>query len=231
MSKFTVYTAAFYGGSDIPYKCLQGSCEQLGIPFTSYGSGGFPGYVNAKLRRNLEFLKEREEEMVLYCDADTFFLRDSQAILEGYESYSSPPMLFSAEKSCYPHWLREIVDKYPEAPTPWRFINSGHILADRKYMIDRIEWMLREYEKRDFSDSDQSYWSMAMIEGELCAKIDHHCRLFQTLSDNSADTVFQLEDGRYFNQFTATYPCAVHFNGRMKGIEDAYANRFRTKAG
>lgn len=222
MKDVLVYTAAFYD-DDSQLRCLAGSCRELGMDLKMFGQGkGFPGYVNAKVHQHIKFLKEHPSyEYSLYSDAsDTFYLRPLERMHEVFTDYGKP-MIISAETECYPYTILNIVDRYPEAPTRWRYINSGHIFGLREYVLDRLEWMAEAYKEADLSDSDQSYWSMALLDGELDCEIDSGCKLFQTMP-NAKGSVVQRTDGLFWNWETGGTPCAVHFNGRTKGINDAY---------
>lgn len=218
MKNILVYTAAFYS-DPAATRYLDASCELLGIKLRKYGTDeNFPGYVAAKIDKHIEFLQQHGSsyDHVLFCDAgDTFYARPLEDIWKAYQMFNAP-LVISAEPKCFP-FNEKLQSVYPPSPTRWRFINSGHYMGETAVLLQCLRYMQTLYKDKDLQDNDQLCWHAAFSKGLLRPALDYHCRLFQPMANSRGD-VEQRDDGKVHNKLTGSYPCAIHFNGRTKGI-------------
>ena len=66
--------------------------------------------------------------LVVFYDAqDVFVLRDTSAVLEAADTFDlTDTIVFAAERNC---WRYQYCQAYPPAPTSYRYLNSGALLA------------------------------------------------------------------------------------------------------
>jgi hypothetical protein len=193
------------------------TCKRFGIEPKPYGFGDtYDGWVNIKLNRLLEAVKEVETSHVLYTDAsDAFFLTGLDEITRKYNDLGCPPLFMAAEASKFPtymHWYNEVTtwDESLRFPYP----HVGGRLDERDVLIDALGWMMERYQ--DMPGDDCAWWVRFVKDwpGEL--KWDSTAEIFMSAGnaggyDPGSD--LQVENGRLFNLATGSWPCILHLNG------------------
>lgn len=209
VSSLLVYTAAFYPDHSKIHH-LRASCDRLGVNLGTYGDGEpWPDWIGGKVHRMLDYLRTRNEAIVLYTDGEDSFLRKGwKAIMDGYHSFPQAVTL-SGEMECFP--VEELADYFP-VTEPFRYPNSGGILANRVALIAYLEDLRQRYD----DTNDQARWIRFAAEHPDWIGIDTQGTFFRTMS------------GPRQAEIPFGDPCVVHFNGRMKGIEEAYERDFPT---
>ncbi len=194
---------------------LEDSAEKLGYDFL-WVYRRWRDFVDVKIGGALSVLPDLDSDIVMFSDSDCLLLRSPLDVLDIFSSMHSP-IVISAEKVCYPLSLE---DRFPVVDTMYRFPNSGGIIGYKDELLAAYQWLNSHYEEEK---NDQGRWQLAY--GSIPMRIDHRCEIFQTMSDDSRRHLDW--DGRLLrNIHTDSYPCHVHFNGRMGGIEDYYRRRF-----
>lgn len=194
------------------YRRFLTSCEVFGIqPITWLWPRKFDRGCVAKamcLKENIGTL----EGLVLYTDSyDAIVTGTYVQLLERYHQLASPshPVIFAAEKNCYPSpYLRPY---YPTSESPWRYLNAGGFIGPVEYLQRMLTANL------DFWLNDQFEFSKFYLEGKSGIVLDSVCRLFQTLA-YSLDNISYHENGPH-NLITNSYPLVLHANGRESLIK------------
>lgn len=196
------------------------SAHRVGINPIYFGLGKPWSSWRERLKEALAVLPSIETTHVLMTDAfDALFICGESEIIDAYNRAGAPPLLLSAERDCWPD--TSIAGDFPQFEVPWRYPNGGGWMGERQYLIDYIPQVL---ECGD-SENDQELWARAFLLGMLPgAKLDHWCRVFQTVSGSARDLHWVQSQGRMLNDRTGTYPCVVHWNGRCFGREEVWNN-------
>jgi len=194
------------------------SAKRLGLEVVSYGDGKpWPrSFGKAGIVDQLEFLKGRTEDVVLYTDSSDAFIANPN-ILEGWAAAGSPDILLQAEKNCYPDPEAALV--YPESPTPFKYICTGGLMGNRKAIVQALEEIMWGGQFARDSYCVQRLWTdwyLRFPGAQQRAKIDHYCHVFQAMYL----THEMRETGR--NCLTGTYPSVWHFNGKTSGMREWY---------
>lgn len=203
-----------------PWRHLRLSSEACGVTVNGYGSGPFLYHYKAKVLDMITYLESISSEYIFYVDScDSIVARwspeDSFKVLEFYDA----PMVMSAEKNLHPFKWQE--DRFPPAPGPWKYLNSGGFFGERNFIIDGLRKLTEIHYRRGAPDndgSDQGYWNQLWLDTKSFA-MDVECRLFQTLfMEEEGD--FSLVDGKFRNNFfPGSSPAILHFNGNATGID------------
>lgn len=217
--KLLFLTACFYPNQE-PIQLLLDSCKRVGITMTPYGVGREYGAdpVNAKMALLSEVLRlAKDYTHVLYTDgADALIVQPEGRIRYEYENLGKPPCLISAEAECAP--VQRIGDRFPDPGTPYRYPCAGGFMGGTAYLAFKLQLLMSRYLGTPLDRNDQAYWSMGWADELLPgAKIDSHCRIFQTMSGGAMSHVVARPSVR--NTLTGSFPAVIHFNGRTQGIE------------
>lgn len=207
-----------YSEPTVNLSLLRRSCELYDIPLATYGEGPYPGHSIAKIRDAAKFLETRDEPFALFTDgADTFVKDTAATILAKYQRVGSL-ILLSAEKNCWPD--ATIATHYPivDKRSPWRYINSGGWMGERRALIAALDYMSMEIE--EYGNDDQKLWTRWYLygRGRLVSGIDSGCNVFQTMASAASHEL--SPDGS--NAVTHNTPSVYHFNGRTQGIGNWY---------
>jgi len=191
---------------------LEQSCRQVGAELVVIGRGApWFGFGYNKLRALYWFLRSHREEcrIVLYTDGyDTVLAAGLDKILEQFRSLGSP-IVFAAEANCYPGGAGQSEAEYPPAPTRYRFLNAGGIIAETEALLAMME---RLGAPRIAARScDQWWWAGQYVSGKAQIRLDHECRIFQCLHNATGDVRMAGREPR--NLVTGSRPCILHGNG------------------
>lgn len=217
--KIFVFTAGFYDRDyDEKLRRLKASCEKFEIPLSVYGRGEFFSFFDSKIRKMGIFLNRFKEDYThaLFTDAaDTFFLSSLEEVTKKYASLGQPKLLLSGEKSCYPY--PDFISRFPDSVGPYRFFNAGGFIGEIQYLLDTISRLKSYYY---VNDNDNAHWMLGFNERKIDLSIDHHCEIFQTMSDVDFGRDVVIDQSKHlrktvrvYNKETQSYPCIIHFNG------------------
>jgi hypothetical protein len=198
-----------------------------------------------KLRLVKELLRHRRDDaVVLFADAfDSVLLPCRDTILGKFRAFEAP-IVFSAEKGCWPD--PHLKARYPQpesramAPqdatlrrlrptppleTPFRYLNSGGYMG----YAGAIRSVLAELEAPD-EDDDQRLFTHYFLEHRETVGLDHESTIFQTLHHVDPDdlTVERGNPVRVRGRLTPTETCVLHGNGDGRGTLATLVARLRS---
>lgn len=189
------------------------SCKVHGITLDILGMG-LPYRGNGqKLNYMKEYIKAMpDNDIVLYVDAyDILFLTDKKTILKKFLKMKSS-FVISAERNCFP--FRGLANKYPESPTPFRYINSGSFMGYVKSM-KKILGEIAVNEKI----SDQGQLTLHYFDHQNEYTLDYRCELFMPLVGvHINELLIDRKRGEIYSLSTRSRPCIVHGNGRGRPL-------------
>ena len=161
-------------------------------------------FMGGGMKINLmkEWIKDKhDEDVVVFTDAyDAFYADNLDTILERFLDFGHE-IVFSGELFCYPD--STLADSFPQAPTDFRFINSGTYVG----RVGELRKLFNNYEIAD-DDDDQLYVHKCFLSGFFDIAIDYECYIFQTNYANTQKLGNQLN-----NPDTQCCPCIYHRNG------------------
>lgn len=201
------------------------SCEVFGVTPVVLGYGQKFQTPSTKLELVLDFAKEvfGYKKWILFTDCwDVLFVAPPSDILKAHLDCGGVPLFFGAEKNCWPDKgmaSRFPSDKFPaEYPnlnisnSVYRYLNSGCYIAETKYLITVLEWILsrRDASNKYFGD-DQWLFMDFYAQNPIALFLDTKCGVFQNLYDAESDVDYSGE--RVYNKVTGSYPKIIHANG------------------
>ena len=186
-------TSARYHNVDI--ENIGTNVEWKGTDMSFMGGG-------MKINLMKEWIKDKhDEDVVVFTDAyDAFYADNLDTILERFLDFGHE-IVFSGELFCYPD--STLADSFPQAPTDFRFINSGTYVG----RVGELRKLFNNYEIAD-DDDDQLYVHKCFLSGLFDIGIDYECYIFQTNYANTQKLGNQLN-----NPDTLCCPCIYHGNG------------------
>lgn len=206
----TVLTLATHCGEFFP--AFLESCRRQDIHPIILGWGKIWEGFSMKTNMVLEHVQKIASDVILVTDAfDAFFAANSQTIISRFRNFEYP-MVMATQLGCWPDPDRE--QEYPESPTPYRTINAGGYIADRRYFIDLVK---RIGPPRSIYD-DQRYWTHHYLQDTSIFTRDTKQEIFGTCGD--ANCRFVPGKGIQ-NRLTGSFP--AHFHGQG----DANTNQLR----
>lgn len=206
-----------YNGSTNDLYCR--SCDLQNIKLHGYGEGkNWPGFTIGKIQGPLEFLKTRDEPFVMFGDGhDTIIIDTAETILDKFQRFGYP-VLFSAEKNCWPDATLAKHFPFPKPPyhnSPWRFPNAGGWMGQREAVIDMLTaaW---EYNNQWQNDDTRCFVELYLKQYSWRSYItfDYGCQIFQTMCQTHSHELGPNGE----NLVTHNKPSTLHFNGRVPGI-------------
>lgn len=142
------------------------SCEYFGVPYKILGLGdewtggkakdgvlqSFGGGQKVNLlRKELKSWISLEDTIVMFTDSyDVVLLANPVDILRKFRDFGTP-VVFSAEKTCWPDLT--LSEKYPEALTEYKFLNSGGFIGYADWIYKLIQDPIENHE------DDQLYYT------------------------------------------------------------------------
>eukprot|EP00638_Chattonella_subsalsa_P005338 CAMPEP_0117744694 /NCGR_PEP_ID=MMETSP0947-20121206/6915_1 /TAXON_ID=44440 /ORGANISM="Chattonella subsalsa, Strain CCMP2191" /LENGTH=424 /DNA_ID=CAMNT_0005561699 /DNA_START=17 /DNA_END=1288 /DNA_ORIENTATION=+ len=225
--KFMMY--ATHGGSDDRFCRALESIIRHKIPLHVLGWGLKWHGLSQKLEGSLEAVRELPDDcIVIFTDAyDVLYQEEAETIKQKFLDMGHS-IVFSAECGCWPHVALPgniCFDKYPKAPTPYRYLNSGQWAA----YAAAVRPVLAEALKK-------TQGSMKVIDQEVVADIymekkydlilDHNSAIFQAMHRTDPPDLpycnpmeaIKMQGSKYFNTVTKTVPSIFHFNGGGKKV-------------
>lgn len=190
-----------YGFSSL----LLRSCEHFGLELiTLVHNGPWRSHRLKDFHLRSYLHRIPADEIILYTDGyDTALVRDEADILAMYSTFATP-VVFSAEKNCWPD--RDLADRYPVSSAQFPYLNSGGfigpagLLASLMSVTDsllllygslRLNHFYRTLRRtlhdikqnREFAWSNQYYWTKVFMAHQQLVSLDYHAKLFLTLSN------------------------------------------------
>ena len=203
------------------------SIEVLGLGETWQGgemaAGPGGGQKINLLRPALQKLPA--DHPVLFMDGyDTILSGHVTDILSAWQRVCADGRpLFAAEVYCWPD--ADCAARYPEAETPYRFINSGAFIGSAGSLLQIIEETIENHE------DDQRYYTEYFLSDPSRLQLDTGCILFQCLNGALEDVQADEGRGQLYNKRTETWPAVIHANGPSKdyleGAGRAVGGRWR----
>jgi hypothetical protein len=185
------------------------SCRHWGVAPLVLGFGAPFHGLTAKLHMLYAALIALEGTLktVMFLDGfDTLMAAPAVEIMRAFREFRRP-LVFSAERNCAPESNR--AERYPPAPTPYRFLNSGTFIGEASYILDLFtRWDIVRWPA---GANDQLMCTDAFLDDPSAFALDHYCRLFQCMYC-SGDDVLVDEEGIHIRE-TGSRPLVVHANG------------------
>lgn len=193
----------------------------LGTQLGEYGGLG------SKPRLLYKAIKENQikESHIIFCDCfDLVFAQHPKVLFMKYLQFDSP-FVISAEKNCFPDLVKKEYDELGEDfASPYKYLNSGMIVAEVPAMLAVLESMDAQNIPNDYWDAekncminpnDQEFYQHEFLKQPVQMTLDRYQVLCNTLHSVELD---ELDfSGEYIkNKVTGTYPCSFHLNGASK---------------
>ena len=164
-----------------------------------------------------------KSDYLIFSDSwDLLFAAHPNEIMQKYLSMDAD-IVINAEKNMFPADYAEGFAKL-EAPTKWRYLNSGLIVGKTESILTCLEAMdlpnvLGDHwdEVRQCTENpdDQRMWQKIFLEQPVNIKLDYYCELAQTMHDADMND-FDFSGERIKNVVTNSEPCVFHLNGGAK---------------
>jgi hypothetical protein len=153
---------------------------------------------------------------------DLFYAEHPDKAFEKYLEFNSP-IVFNAEKNCFPHFVKEDYDKLYDGKSQYKYLNSGVIVGETEAVLAALEAMdapnIQEDYKQDngvmFHQNDQQLWQDNFLKQPVKMVLDYDQYITQTLHDVNIDE-FELTDKGYRNKETGCVCSIYHANGNGK---------------
>jgi hypothetical protein len=143
---------------------------------------------------------------LVFVDAyDTLFIGDPKELRE---LVASEPLVHSSCKECWP--IKEREEHYPEAPGPWKFLNSCGPAGKGSAILKALDYGMSHFPYPHpplDRDNDQRFWTDVYLSG--FGSLDWDCRIWQDLHKLKQDEV-GIRFGRLYNDVHKTFPNFIH---------------------
>ena len=198
------------------------------------------GGLGSKPRLLYNAIKEGlipEKHIIFFDCFDLVFSVKPEQLFEKYLQFKSP-FVISAEKNCFPADTKEEYDKLGEDfGSPYKYLNSGMIVAEVEAMLAVLESMGAKDIPNDYWDSergcminpnDQEYYQKEFIKQPVTMTLDRYQILCNTLHSVELSEL-RFDETGIFNQVTHTFPCSFHLNGGAKtgGLREPILNHLK----
>ena len=176
------------------------------VPFKLYGGDNTWKGFGQKLQCAARAARELTEEHILFIDAhDVIVLGGPDALLARFEGFRHP-WVCNAEPNIWPPNSFP-PETYPVCNSPWRYLNSGAYMAERRYLAECFDrWGVPEA-----GVDDQHWLADRFLKEPGSIKLDTECSMFQTLIGGA--WAFEIDNGRLYNTVTDAFPLVLHHNG------------------
>lgn len=211
MSELCVYTT----GNEDKLALTRQSCTDVGITLQTYDCKWID-YIHVKVKSALMFLQNVKEPVVMWVDGnDSLVLQPERVILYKWAAMGNP-LLISAEKSCWPDadletaykLLREPILDYPS------YVNAGGFIGYKDQVMTALHTIMLD--AGSYRGDDQRAWTALYLSQRVPLQIDHLRYLFASVGDG--------------NESLVSDSCARHWNGKVPGREEYYAELSKERA-
>lgn len=172
-------------------------------------------------------IKEKliDTEYLIFTDSwDVVWAASPDEVMERFFSFNAD-IVINAERNMFPADYAEGFSKL-EAPTEWRYLNSGFIVGKTSAILTCLEAMDLPNVKGDHWDEarqcmehpdDQRMWQAIFLNQPkgLNIQLDYYCKMSQTMHEARMED-FDFSQERIRNKVTGSYPCVFHLNGSAK---------------
>jgi hypothetical protein len=206
------------------------SAGRVGLPVYNawQNPGRFTGHGNSLIYvyNKLQELKDEYTHAIYSDGADTLFLKHWEV---------PNRIVYSSEKAVWPPtpYYHKAWDDYyttglgKDVPRKgrWIYINGGNYSGSIPMMLEFFKrYGLINFANQDINGQDKhaDAFFKAKQDG-FPIHLDIDCEIFQTTGfEDPGD--FSIENGKFKNNITGTYPCTLHGNGRTP--MDRWYNQF-----
>jgi hypothetical protein len=187
-----------------------------------------------KLLRKAILNGDIKTKYTIFCDSwDLLYAGNPDYIMELFKVFDSP-FVCSAEKNCFPGDLK---DKFPDHKSPYKYLNSGFIVAETDALLKVLESMDLDNVPDDYFDHERNCWhhtndqflfQQEFVKQPVKMVLDYMQILSQTLHDVKPHEL-DFNDRRGIRNIELdTYPMTFHMNGSAKseyGIREMLLKR------
>lgn len=201
---FKIYT---YSTSETKAKYLFESAKFHGVEIENLApSTEWNGLQDKLIAMKKKLEQHAEDDIVCFVDAyDVIVNTDMDTMLKTFTD-SKCEILFGGETNLDPPVLKEHLDKYPESPTIFRFINTGVYIGYVRAIRKIIEW-------GNFLEmNDQEYINRYFLENQDVIKIDYYANYVLNMYRISWSDL-KIVEGQLVLPAMNVIPCFIHFNG------------------
>jgi len=187
------------------FRFVEAKLKAQGIPYKPYGDRQWRGF-GQKLQTAAQAASQRTEDHILFMDSrDVIPLAGPDTILKRFKAMGHPWVCAAEPNIWPPNSIKP--GAYPTCTSPWRYLNSGLYMAERKYLKECFErWGIPAV-----GDDDQLWLARRYVQEPGCIQLDVGCELFQCLIGSW--WAFRLSKGKLYNKMTDTFPLMLHHNG------------------
>jgi procollagen-lysine,2-oxoglutarate 5-dioxygenase len=200
--------------------------ERAGIKWTLLGYHtqwhGF-GKRLVALMRYLEYVPA--DKIIMFTDGTDVIVLPTCTVNDIVETFKSmrTPILFMAEKACWPD--RSLCESYPPtgSSSPYRFLNGGSFIGYAWAILHALKNFKPNF---DDCEDDQLFWTQVFLskfptlmqpKEQQLIQLDYENVLFQSLYDAALMEIFDFskweKKGKIMNRLTSGKPCVFHENG------------------
>lgn len=163
-------------------------------------------------------------DVILFTDAfDVLFVDTPTTVLQNFMQMNAS-IVFSGECGCWPHIMEDVnvcLHKYPKAPTPYRYLNSGTWIGYADEASKMLSQVISDAGNNFINANDQKLVADMYIAGTYDIKLDFYCNIFQSMHMTLAKPLpycnpskdVKMVGGRWYNNAVSSYPAIIHFNG------------------
>jgi hypothetical protein len=170
------------------------------------------------------------KDIILFTDAfDVLFTGDSNEIVDIFTA-SNASVIFSAECGCWPHIIenggRDCFHRYPESPTPYRYLNSGSWIGYASTAAEMLAIVIKEAGVNFANANDQKLMADLFMAKRMDIQLDYYNSIFQSMHmtldpplkrcNPVEDLQYDSVSKRWINRVTHGKPAVIHFNGGGK---------------
>lgn len=164
-------------------------------------------------------------DYVVVVDAwDILFLGDVEELLSKFSLFDAP-IVFNAERSCFPR--ADLAEKHPlpVLVSPYRYLNSGFFMGKTEDVVTMLRAMQLENVEDDYVKSsgekwepnDQLYYQLYYLDNIHKIDLDTQAMLCQSLHGSEPDEfAFAPATKRVMSLTTGNQPTVFHGNGSGK---------------
>eukprot|EP01041_Mallomonas_annulata_P005397 gene5397-10793_t len=229
ISTLHAVTYASHGGRDDRFCRAVESAIRHGFKLVILGWGIKWQGLSQKLEAAHSYAKSLPpDDILLFTDAfDVMYTNTPDHVLSEYNSFHTD-LIFGAECGCWPHVMENRTAcfiGYPQAPTPYRYLNSGTWIGRAKIAANMLSNVIKQAGTNFKNANDQKLVADMYIQNLFDIKLDFYCKLFQSMHMtldpplphcNPSEDMTIINSGHWYNKRTKSQPAVFHFNGGGK---------------
>jgi hypothetical protein len=169
-----------------------------------------------------------DDDLMLFTDAFDVLYTDSSDKIVKIFMERNYKILFAGECGCWPHIVEDkqaCFKGYPEAPTPYRYLNSGTWIGIAKYVRIMLLDVINTAGTNFLLANDQKLVADMFIAQKHPISLDYYAEIFQSMhatdppdlpSCHPFPDLRLTSENKWHNVRTNTTPAVFHFNGGGK---------------